>query len=97
MVLHDQRPPRDLALTLGDYVVGGLGWVLEIERRMASLEERMASDADKATLAAYADAQARFELAGGYRWRDEARATVRGLGFGLADLDRDLRPSRAAS
>ena len=90
VVLHDQRPPRDLALTLGDYVVGGLGWVLEIERKMASLEERMASEADEATLAAYADAQARFEVAGGYRWRDEARETVRGLGFGRADLDRDL-------
>ncbi len=90
VVLHDQRPPRDLALTLGDYVVGGLGWVLEIERKMASLEERMASEADEATLAAYADAQARFEVAGGYRWRDAARETVRGLGFGRTDLDRDL-------
>ena len=90
VVLHDQRPPRDLALTLGDYVVGGLGWVLEIERTLARLEERMASEADEATLAAYADAQARFEVAGGYRWRDEARETVRGLGFGPSDLDRDL-------
>ncbi len=90
VVLHDQRPPRDLGLTLGDYVVGGLGWVLEIERRLAELEERMATEADEATLAAYADAQARFEIAGGYRWRDEARATVRGLGFEPADLDRDL-------
>ena len=88
--MHDQRPPRNLALTLGDYVVGGLGWVLEIERSLARLEERMAADADDATLSAYADAQARFEVAGGYRWRDEARATVRGLGFGLAELDRDL-------
>ena len=74
VVLHDQRPPRDLGLTLGDYVVGGLGWVLEIERRLAELEERMATDSSDATLAAYAEAQARFEIAGGYRWRDEARA-----------------------
>ena len=50
----------------------------------------MASEADEATLAAYADAQARFEVAGGYRWRDAARETVRGLGFGRTDLDRDL-------
>jgi ATP-binding cassette subfamily F protein 3 len=90
VVLHDQRPPRNLKLTLGDYVVGGLGWVLEIERRLAELEERMAADASDATLAAYADAQARFEVAGGYRWRDQARETVRGLGFDMAELDRDL-------
>ena len=47
-------------------------------------------DTGEATLDAYADAQARFELAGGYRWRDEALATVRGLGFGDAELDRPL-------
>jgi len=90
VVLHDQRPPRNLNLTLGDYVVGGLAWVLEIERRLAELEERMAADATDATLSAYADAQARFEVAGGYRWRDEARETVRGLGFEMDELDRDL-------
>ena len=90
VVLHDQRPPRELGLTLGDYVVGGLGWVLDIERTLASLEERMAEDADERTLEAYAEAQARFEIAGGYRWRDEARATVRGLGFDLDELDREL-------
>ena len=90
VVLHDQRPPRELGLTLGDYVVGGLAWVLEIERRLAQLEERMATDSSEATLSAYAEAQARFETAGGYRWRDEARQTVRGLGFGMDELDRDL-------
>ena len=50
----------------------------------------MATDASDSTLAAYADAQARFEAAGGYRWRDEARETVRGLGFEMDELDRDL-------
>ena len=90
VVLHDQRPPRNLSLTLGDYVVGGLSWVLGIERRLAELEERMATDSSESTLAAYADAQARFEVAGGYRWRDAARETVRGLGFEMTELDRDL-------
>ncbi len=50
----------------------------------------MATDSSEATLAAYAEAQARFETAGGYRWRDEARETVRGLGFEMDELDRDL-------
>ncbi|CAN5175348.1 ABC-F family ATP-binding cassette domain-containing protein [soil metagenome] len=90
IALHDQRPPRDLGLTLGEYVVGGLGWVLEIERRLAQLEGRMATDSSEATLSAYATAQTEFELAGGYRWREEARATVAGLGFDLSVLDRDL-------
>ncbi len=90
VVLHDQRPPRELGLTLGEYVEGGLSWVVEIEKRLAELEGRMATDSSEATLTAYADAQARFDTAGGYRWRDEARETVRGLGFEMDELERDL-------
>jgi ATP-binding cassette, subfamily F, member 3 len=90
VVLHDQRPPRERDLTLGEYVVGGLGWMLNLERTLRDLEERMATNASDSTLAAYADAQARFEAAGGYLWRDEARGTVRGLGFTDEDLERGL-------
>ena len=35
-------------------------------------------------------AQERFELHGGYRWRDRALVTMRGLGFRDDDLDRPL-------
>ena len=90
VALHDQRPPRGSGTTLGDYVISGLAWVLEIERELERLEGRMAQDADEATLAAYAAAQGRLEHAGGYRWRDQARATIRGLGFGEAELEREL-------
>ncbi len=46
---------------------------------------------DEATLNRYADAQARLEHAGGYRWRDRALATLHGLGFrDDRDLDRRL-------
>jgi ATPase components of ABC transporters with duplicated ATPase domains len=45
---------------------------------------------DEPTLAAYGRAQERFELRGGYRWRDRALSTVRGLGFDEGDLDRRL-------
>src|SRR5206468_11108027 len=38
----------------------------------------------------YATAQARLEHAGGYTWRDRALATVHGLGFRDADLDRHI-------
>jgi ATP-binding cassette, subfamily F, member 3 len=90
VALHDQRPPRARGLTLADYVVSALDWVLEIERDLERLESRMATEADEATLAAYAAAQERLEHAGGYRWRDRPRATLRGLGFGEAELERDL-------
>ena len=41
-------------------------------------------------LSAYADAQARLEHAGGYRWRDGIDVALRGLGFVDAELDRPL-------
>src|SRR5205814_3391703 len=42
------------------------------------------------TLGAYATAQAKLEHAGGYNWREQATAVVRGLGFVDDDLDRAL-------
>ena len=41
-------------------------------------------------MAAYRSAQERFDLRGGYRWRDHALDTIRGLGFGEDELDRPL-------
>src|ERR671919_2412830 len=64
LALHDQRPPRDRALTLRDYVLGGCGDLIALEGELARLERRMASgDAAPATLNAYARAQARLEHA----------------------------------
>ena len=90
VMLHDQRPPRG-EQTLREYVTGGLAWIVEIESELAKLEQAMsAGRTDDATLAAYADAQTRFDLAGGYLWREEAMQTVRGLGFTEDQLDRPL-------
>jgi ATP-binding cassette subfamily F protein 3 len=89
VALHDQRPPRS-DLTLREYVSSGLAWILDIERELEALEARMAESADADTLDAYADAQARLEHAGGYRWRDGVAAALHGLGFEDAQLDRDL-------
>jgi ATP-binding cassette, subfamily F, member 3 len=90
--LHDQRPPRDRALTLRDYVLSGAPELVAIEQELAALEQRMAEgDYDEATLAQYARAQGRLEHAGGYNWRDRTLATLHGLGFrDDADLDRPL-------
>jgi ATP-binding cassette, subfamily F, member 3 len=90
IALHDQRPPRSDA-SLRDYVGGGLAWIEEIEAELARLEGEMASGAsDQRTLDAYAQAQARLEHAGGYRWRDGIGVALHGLGFTDDELDRPL-------
>jgi ATP-binding cassette, subfamily F, member 3 len=92
VALHDQRPPRERALTLREYVLSGAKELVAIEHDLATLEQAMADGAhDEATLNRYAGVQARLEHAGGYRWRDRALATLHGLGFrDDADLDRRL-------
>jgi ATP-binding cassette, subfamily F, member 3 len=92
IALHDQRPPRDLDLTLRQYVLTGARELVAIEEDLASLEQAMAQGAhDDATLGRYAQAQARLEHAGGYGWRERALSSLHGLGFRDAtDLDRSL-------
>jgi ATP-binding cassette subfamily F protein 3 len=92
VALHDQRPPREREITLRDYVLSGAPELVAIEQELGALEERMAGgDYEEPTLTRYAEAQARLEHAGGYRWRDQALATLHGLGFrDSVDLDRSL-------
>src|SRR5436190_9964580 len=88
VALHDQRPPRELELSLRDYVLTGCADLLALEKELAELEQAMA--AGDAVMDRYAVAQGRLEHAGGYTWRERAMATVRGLGFHEGDLDRPL-------
>src|ERR671919_1368401 len=91
VALHDQRPPRDLGLTLREYVLTGARDLLALEDELRRLEHEMAGGAhDQRTLGRYADAQARLEHAGGWAWRDRAARAVRGLGFRDDYLDRQL-------
>ncbi len=91
IALHDQRPPLDRGLTLGDYALSGARDLIETEEELSALEQAMAAgDHEPATLRRYSDAQARLEHAGGYRWRDRAAGALRGLGFADADLGRPL-------
>ncbi|MGN6373242.1 MAG: ABC-F family ATP-binding cassette domain-containing protein [Solirubrobacteraceae bacterium] len=91
IALHDQRPPRERALNLRDYVLSGCAEELAVEAELAELEGRMGEGAtDEATLNRYAAAQARLEARGGSLWRDRATIMTRGLGFGEADLERNL-------
>ena len=89
VALHDQRPPRDLGLALGEYLFGGCREAAELEAELGRLESAMA-DGEQEAMDRYASVQARFELVGGYTWRDGALAVARGLGFSGDDLERPL-------
>jgi ATP-binding cassette, subfamily F, member 3 len=92
VALHDQRPPLEQELSLGEYVLAGARDLVVLEEELRRLEQAMAGgDHAQATLNRYAEAQARLEHAGGYGWRDHAASVVRGLGFAEEDLDRPLR------
>jgi ATP-binding cassette, subfamily F, member 3 len=96
IALHDQRPPRERAVALRDYVLSGCAQELAAEAELAELERGMAAEgategaAGEALLARYARAQARLETLGGYLWRDRATVMTRGLGFAENDLERPL-------
>jgi ATP-binding cassette, subfamily F, member 3 len=91
IALHDQRPPRERALPLREYLLSGCAEELAIEAQLGELETKMAQGStEEATLTRYADAQARLEARGGYLWRNRATAMAHGLGFAEADLDRPL-------
>jgi ATP-binding cassette subfamily F protein 3 len=91
VALHDQRPPREQAVSLRDYVLSGCADLVATEAELTRLEQAMATGAtDSGTLDSYARAQARLEHAGGYNWREQATGVVRGLGFKDDDLDRPL-------
>src|SRR2546423_1441129 len=92
VALHAQRPPVERDLTLREYVLSGARDLVRLEEELTELEQAMARGVhDQATMNRYATAQARLEHAGGYGWRDHATSVLRGLGFGDADLDRQLR------
>jgi ATP-binding cassette subfamily F protein 3 len=91
VALHDQRPPRDAEVSLGDYVFSGRTDMQEIEAELARLEEAMGKGTpDEETMRAYATAQQRLEAGGGYRWRDDVLAVLSGLGFGEEAAKRQL-------
>jgi ATP-binding cassette, subfamily F, member 3 len=91
VALHDQRPPLERGLTLREYVLSGASDLIALEEELRALEGAMADGRhDDATLARYAEAQARLEHAGGYAWRERTAGVIRGLGFADADLDRSL-------
>src|ERR671924_829727 len=91
IALHDQRPPRERALTLRDYVLSGCRYLVALEEDLRRLEGEMAERPDDlALLDRYSLAQGRLEHAGGWDWRSRALAPLHGLGFADEQLDRKL-------
>jgi ATP-binding cassette subfamily F protein 3 len=91
VALHDQRPPRETEVSLGEYVFSGRAEMLATEAELERLEAAMSSgETGEETLAAYAAAQQRLEHGGGYRWRDGVLAVLRGLGFDGEEAERSL-------
>ena len=91
VALHDQRPPRESTVSLGEYVFAGRTEMLETEAELARLEEEMSRpEPPEETMRAYSAAQQRIEAGGGYRWRDGVLAVLAGLGFVAEDAERQL-------
>jgi ATP-binding cassette, subfamily F, member 3 len=90
VALHDQRPPRESEATLGEYVFSGRSDMLELEAELERLEGQMGGEVAEETMRAYSAAQQRLEAGGGYRWRDNVLAVLRGLGFDSEQADRRL-------
>ncbi|TMK58001.1 MAG: ABC-F family ATP-binding cassette domain-containing protein [Actinobacteria bacterium] len=90
VALHDQRPPRESEATLGEYVFSGRSDMLETEAELERLEGQMGGEVAEETMRAYSAAQQRLEAGGGYRWRDDVLAVLRGLGFDSEQADRSL-------
>ena len=91
IALHDQRPPLDLGLSLREYALLGARDLVALEEELRRLEAAMADgEHGEETMRRYSQAQARLEHAGGYGWRENSLAALRGLGFDEGELDRRL-------
>src|SRR4051812_20728896 len=84
IALHDQRPPRERDITLGDYALSLCTVQLRLEAEMARLEAARGAG-DETVYDRYARATAEFDAVGGYGWRAQADAMLHGLGFSDED------------
>jgi ATP-binding cassette subfamily F protein 3 len=81
--------------TVLDTVLDGAGEIRDLERTLHDLQHALASTATgpehDRLLAAFGDAQHRYEALGGYALEAEANRILAGLGFAPGDADRPLR------
>ena len=84
-----QMPAMPKGTTVMDLVLRGTGEHEALEQRMRALETRMAAG-DEAALRDYGTLQAAFEAGGGYDRKHRVEKVLAGLGFPLADLQKDV-------
>ena len=87
--------------TVIDEVMQAVAHVTDLEEQLARLAQDVAAtgpggdsedaDAHEHALAAYGEAQHRFETLGGYGIEAEARRVLAGLGFGESDMNRPVK------
>ncbi|MEE2758089.1 MAG: ABC-F family ATP-binding cassette domain-containing protein [Myxococcota bacterium] len=78
--------------TVRDEVRSGLSDLLRVEAQLADLEEAMATETDRELeqlMQTYGTLQAEFERDGGFRMDSRVDEVLSGLGFKVADFDRD--------
>ena len=81
-----QMPDLKEGDTLFDVVMRSFSELLDMERRLGELEDRL-SDGDAKSLEQYSALQETFHLRGGYEFRTRAKQVLHGLGFTLNDFD----------
>ncbi len=84
-----QMPAMPKGSTVQDFVMRGTGEHDALERRMRQLEAGMAAG-EPAALRDYGELQAAFEAGGGYDRKHRVEKVLSGLGFQLADLQKDV-------
>ena len=84
-----QMPAMPKGTTVQDLVLRGTGEHGALEQRMRALETRMATG-DEAALREYGVLQAAFEAGGGYDRKHQVEKVLSGLGFPIADLQKDV-------
>ena len=84
-----QMPAMPKGTTVQDLVMRGTGEHGALEQRMRALEARMAVG-DEVALRDYGVLQAAFEAGGGYDRKHQVEKVLGGLGFSLADLQKDV-------
>ncbi|NUM54229.1 MAG: ABC-F family ATP-binding cassette domain-containing protein [Candidatus Hydrogenedentes bacterium] len=81
-----QLPDLRKTDTLFDVVMHSFADLLDLERRLAELEDRMGGG-DESALSEYSAVQEEFQRRGGYEFRVHAKKVLHGLGFSLDDFN----------
>jgi len=84
-----QMPAMPKGTTVHELVMRGTGEHGALEQRMRALEAKMAGG-DEAALREYGVLQAAFEAGGGYDRKHQVEKVLGGLGFPIADLQKDV-------